>query len=101
MVVIPLYILPICTHHNHDVSSTSRYGAHKPIGFLFPFAIRCFCGIAIADSYDYSYIHCLYICTWIVHVIAIKDIWIWNEFDFENQEYDASVLKDDAIFTSI
>ena len=78
MVVIPLHSLHICTHQNHVVWSVSRYGAHKPIGFHAPFAIRCCSGIAIVDIDA-----CIYypqICTWLVYIMAknIFLIWIWN-----------------------
>ena len=42
VVAIPLHTLHICTHQNYDVWSVSRCGAHKPLGFLAPFAIKSY-----------------------------------------------------------
>ena len=75
MVVIPLHSLHPCTHQNHVVWSVSRYGAHKPIGFHAPFAIRCCSGIAIVDI-DVC-IYYPHICTWLVYIMAINIFWIW------------------------
>ena len=75
MVVIPLHSLHPCIHQNHVVWSVSRYGAHKPIGFHAPFAIRCCSGIAIVDI-DVC-IYYPHICTWLVYIMAINIFWIW------------------------
>ena len=55
MVVIPLHILPICTHHNQGVSNVSKYGTHKAHGFLAPFAIylAIVLLLMIADVYTF------------------------------------------------
>ena len=90
MVVIPLHSLHICTHQNHVVWSVSRYGAHKPIGFHAPFAIRCCSGTAIVD-FD-ACIYYPHICTWLIYVMAINLFWIWFFLNFEF-ESNASVLK--------
>ena len=50
MVVIPLHVLHVFAHQNHDILSVSRYGAHKPIGFHASFAIKSGYDIAI-DEY--------------------------------------------------
>ena len=78
MVVIPLHSLHPCTHQNHVVWSVSRYGAHKPIGFHAPFAIRCCSSIAIVDI-DVC-IYYPHICTWLVYIMAINIFWIWIFF---------------------
>ena len=71
MVVI---LLHICTHHDRGVSSGSHYVAHKPRGFLAPFALRSCYGIAIDDYFDCSYIHINSYLTCLCY--GNKDIWI-------------------------
>ena len=82
MVVIPLHSLHLCTHQNHVVWSVSRYGAHKPIGFHAPFAIRCCSGIVIVDI-D-ACIYYPHICTWLVYIMAIHFFLNLNLNGWEN-----------------
>ena len=77
IVVILLHILHFCTHQNHYMMSVSRFGAHKPIRFHAPFAIRPCYDIAF-DEYLWVCVYTISCnCGWLVYVMAIKYIWIW------------------------
>ena len=71
MVVILLHILHFCTHQNHDIISVSRFGAHKPIGFHAPFAIRASYDIAF-DEYNNECVFILY------HAIVVGLYMLWQ-----------------------
>ena len=77
MMVITLHVLYICSHYIDHISSFSKFGAHRPLGFLAPFATRSSYGIAVDNRHDCLYKYYLCNWTWRVYVMAIEgSYWI-------------------------